>query len=84
MPEFVKLGSDDYVAARCTYDTRRESDVTVIGSTAGDEMCNLYLMYYTRDEDRDMKICGDEQISSLSKVNECLCIVIDVILRVLI
>ncbi|XP_071507149.1 peptidyl-glycine alpha-amidating monooxygenase-like [Diadema antillarum] len=40
----VQLG--DILAARCTYDSN--SDVSVhVGGTHNDEMCNLYLMYYT-------------------------------------
>ena len=32
---------------RCTYNTTGHSTATRIGSTGGDEMCNLYLMFYT-------------------------------------
>ena len=33
--------------SRCTYNTTEHSTPTRIGSTGGDEMCNLYLMFYT-------------------------------------
>ncbi|XP_071502884.1 peptidyl-glycine alpha-amidating monooxygenase B-like [Diadema antillarum] len=36
----------DILAARCTYDSNRDVAVHV-GGTHNDEMCNLYLMYYT-------------------------------------
>ena len=32
---------------RCTYNTVGHRTPTRIGATGGDEMCNLYLMYYT-------------------------------------
>ena len=31
---------------------------STIGPTAGDEMCNLYLMYYTPSVNDDFKTCG--------------------------
>ena len=35
------------------------------GMTAGDEMCNLYIMYYSDREDDDFRICVDEEISGI-------------------
>ena len=32
---------------RCTYNTTGHATATRIGMTGGDEMCNLYLMFYT-------------------------------------
>ena len=31
-------------------------------------MCNLYLMYYSSDEDAGMKLCFDEEEPKLSEV----------------
>lgn len=39
--------SSDVLAARCTYDSSRMNKSVLIGSSSSDEMCNLYLMYYT-------------------------------------
>ena len=33
--------------------------------TAGDEMCNLYIMYYSDRDDDDFRICADEEISGI-------------------
>ena len=33
-------------------------NIFTIGPTAGDEMCNLYLMYYTPSVNDDFKTCG--------------------------
>ncbi|KAG0719757.1 Peptidyl-glycine alpha-amidating monooxygenase [Chionoecetes opilio] len=37
----------DILHARCTWNSTQRARNTFIGSTAADEMCNLYLMYYT-------------------------------------
>lgn len=39
--------TSDILHARCTWNSTGRSRHTMIGSTAADEMCNLYLMYYT-------------------------------------
>lgn len=56
------------LAARCTYSTTTFPNTTRIGQTAGDEMCNMYLMYYTasRDPDDHSLSCGDEYDHSVS------------------
>jgi hypothetical protein len=33
--------------SRCTYNSTGVDHETHIGSTAGDEMCNLYIMFFT-------------------------------------
>ena len=33
--------------------------------TAGDEMCNLYIMYYSDRDDDDFRICVDEEVSGI-------------------
>lgn len=38
---------EEVVTARCTYNSTGVTHDTHIGSTAGDEMCNLYIMYFT-------------------------------------
>merc|ERR1719370_2380559 len=37
----------EIVTARCTYNSTGVNHETHIGGTAGDEMCNLYIMYFT-------------------------------------
>merc|ERR1712045_433298 len=41
--------------------------VTNIGATAGDEMCNLYLMYYNEDEKHDYIDCGRQDDPTISR-----------------
>ena len=38
-----------------------------LGATSGDEMCNLYLMYYTTSKDTDFIVCFDEEDSQLNQ-----------------
>ena len=49
----VTLNKGDTVFARCVYNSMDKDNAVNIGSTAGDEMCNLYLMYYYEVENRD-------------------------------
>ena len=50
------------LAARCTYNSTGVDHATRIGSTAGDEMCNLYIMFFTEPgRVADYLMCFDEQ-----------------------
>ena len=40
---------------------------TVTGATAGDEMCNLYIMYYTENSVARQIDCFDETMTSISE-----------------
>ncbi|KAJ8304293.1 hypothetical protein KUTeg_017876 [Tegillarca granosa] len=40
----------DYLIARCTYNSSERDHDTRIGPRAENEMCNFYIMYYTRAE----------------------------------
>lgn len=40
----VKKG--DHLEARCTYNSMKKNEVTKIGATMNDEMCNFYIMYF--------------------------------------
>jgi len=62
--EIVNPG--EILAARCTYDSRGHSTMTKIGHTGGDEMCNLYLMFYTLSSEDDFVLCVDEQNAALT------------------
>ncbi len=48
--------------------TRKVCRLIHPGATSGDEMCNLYLMYYTDEQGDEMRICGDEEVPSLTQV----------------
>ena len=41
--------------------------VKYLGATANDEMCNLYLMYYSAVNDGGFETCEDEEYRDLSK-----------------
>ena len=45
-----------------------KSKVTYIGSTAGDEMCNLYLMFYSEAENQDFFTCGMNVAPQLGQI----------------
>ena len=56
------MSPGEIVTARCTYNSTGVNHATNIGSTAGDEMCNLYIMYYTKPgEVADYLKCSNEQ-----------------------
>ena len=38
-----------------------------LGATGADEMCNLYLMYYSYSKGDTFKVCFDEQVSGLNR-----------------
>jgi len=56
----------EILAARCSYNTTGHNSPVYIGPTGADEMCNLYLMYYSYSKTDDFKICFEEQNPSLS------------------
>ena len=70
----MTVNPGEILAARCTYDSTGHATPTKIGHTGGDEMCNLYLMFYTKSpsQRQTFQICegeADPQISrSLPKV----------------
>ena len=47
MERVFDVENDDWLFARCTFDSSGRNRTTHIGATSDDEMCNLYLMYYT-------------------------------------
>jgi len=67
MKSQLVVNPGDILAARCTYNTTGHSTATRIGSTGGDEMCNLYLMFYTLSSEDDFLVCADEQNPSLTR-----------------
>ena len=52
----------DILAARCTYNSTGKDTTTNIGATAGDEMCNLYIMFFSEPgKVNDFLGCTNEQ-----------------------
>merc|ERR1719220_75877 len=53
----------EVVTARCSYNSTGVNHETHIGGTAGDEMCNLYIMYFTEvsKSPGDYLTCAGEQ-----------------------
>lgn len=64
----VTLNKGDTVFARCVYNSMDKDNAVNIGSTAGDEMCNLYLMYYYEVENRDFFECSREDDAQMSRL----------------
>merc|ERR1719427_748148 len=62
MEKVQTVTPEEIVTARCTYNSTGVNHATKIGSTAGDEMCNLYIMYYTKPgEVADYLKCKNEE-----------------------
>ncbi|XP_045113956.1 peptidyl-glycine alpha-amidating monooxygenase B-like isoform X3 [Portunus trituberculatus] len=60
--------TSDILHARCTWNSTGRSRHTMIGSTAADEMCNLYLMYYTDPRlGSEFSACGMETYPMITK-----------------
>ena len=49
-----------------TFKIIKKTVFCTLGPTGADEMCNLYLMYYSYSKTDDFKICFEEQNPSLS------------------
>ena len=62
----VKVGS-----CRCTYNTTGHSTATRIGSTGGDEMCNLYLMFYTLSAQVTVNFCSSSLEINFRTISWC-------------
>lgn len=52
----MTIGKGDILAARCTIENTRNHDVR-IGATGDDEMCNFYIMYYTKGDLLESNVC---------------------------
>lgn len=46
--DYYSVSKNEILAARCTYNSSSRNRETRMGSTANDEMCNLYIMYFTK------------------------------------
>jgi len=52
----ITIHKGDIIASRCTIDNTRDNRV-YIGATGKDEMCNFYIMYYTKGDILKDNIC---------------------------
>ena len=66
MKKVETVNPGEILAARCTYNTTGHHTATRIGPAGGDEMCNLYLMFYTLSSNDDFIVCADEQNPGLT------------------
>ncbi|CAL4061158.1 unnamed protein product, partial [Meganyctiphanes norvegica] len=66
MDKVQNIKMDDILHARCTWNSTNRDRHTYIGSTGDDEMCNLYLMYYTDvDKGSESGGCGYVQFQDV-------------------
>lgn len=66
MEQIYSVTGGEVLSARCTYNSSSRSTFTAMGSTANDEMCNLYIMYFTNAKvGRTFGLCVDTQIKAL-------------------
>lgn len=63
MERIIQIDRDDILFARCTYNSTGKEVITEVGSSSGDEMCNLYLMYFAPNP-LISRLAALEQISS--------------------
>jgi len=68
MDKTMTVNPGEILVARCTYNTTGHHTPTRIGATGGDEMCNLYLMFYTLSAKDNFIVCADEQNTALSSL----------------
>jgi len=59
----IDLESGDKLMARCDYVSNRNKE-TVCGFTGNDEMCNFYMMYYTKNKEISMNdhVCWNDNL----------------------
>jgi len=61
MSKIFDVNDGDILLARCTFDSTNRNRTTRIGTTAADEMCNLYILYYTEAKNgKSFSSCWDE------------------------
>lgn len=57
MPDTMTVKRGDKVWTDCAFDSSERNVVTRVGSRSKDEMCNLYLMFYTTTPSQTTKLC---------------------------
>ncbi|XP_042891755.1 peptidyl-glycine alpha-amidating monooxygenase B-like isoform X4 [Penaeus japonicus] len=68
MSEVFHVSTDKILHARCTWNSTNCKTHTYIGQTSGDEMCNLYLMYYTdREHGSETGGCWSESFPAITQ-----------------
>ncbi|RXG68440.1 Peptidyl-glycine alpha-amidating monooxygenase [Armadillidium vulgare] len=65
--QVIRVKPEEILHARCTYNSSSLIKHTYIGGTSDDEMCNLYLMYYTDAvTGSESGVCGEETYRMLT------------------
>ncbi|XP_037781429.1 peptidylglycine alpha-amidating monooxygenase-like isoform X2 [Penaeus monodon] len=68
MSEVYHVSTNKILHARCTWNSTNCKTHTYIGQTSGDEMCNLYLMYYTdREQGSETGGCWTESFPAITQ-----------------
>ncbi|XP_063589457.1 peptidyl-glycine alpha-amidating monooxygenase A-like isoform X2 [Penaeus indicus] len=68
MSQVYHVSTDKILHARCTWNSTNCKTHTYIGQTSGDEMCNLYLMYYTdREQGSETGGCWTESFPVITQ-----------------
>lgn len=68
MSQVYHVSTDKILHARCTWNSTNCKTHTYIGQTSGDEMCNLYLMYYTdREQGSETGGCWSESFPAVTQ-----------------
>ena len=62
----VKSHNTEITTYRCTYNSTQKDKTVRIGMGANDEMCNLYLMYYTKKENAHYRKCWADNYPKIS------------------
>ena len=61
-----EVKSGEYLVARCTYNSTGKDKTVRIGMGSDDEMCNLYLMYYTKKENAKYRKCWSNNFPKIA------------------
>ncbi|KAK2151099.1 hypothetical protein LSH36_375g01051 [Paralvinella palmiformis] len=65
--ESLVIRSGDYLVSRCTFNSMDQTKTVRIGMTHLDEMCNYYIMYYTKShKGRTYYACGGNKFPELA------------------
>ncbi|RXG51912.1 Peptidyl-glycine alpha-amidating monooxygenase A [Armadillidium vulgare] len=69
MESILKVEPYEILHVRCTYNSTTRNRHTFMGSTSNDEMCNLYLMYYTdREKGSESGSCWFEAFKTITDI----------------
>lgn len=66
MKQILDIKNGDILLGMCTYHNN-ENRTIYPGSTHTDEMCNVYIMYYTENAQEVMGVCGGSSYPELER-----------------